>query len=263
MKDFTHDIYKELLETLKEINYQFITVEEYFTSNYDESKPFIMMRHDVDRHPNRSLEMAKLEKSLGLKCTYYFRTIPQTLKPETIKAIADLGHEIGYHYESLAETNGNYEKALEDFKSNLSILNELYPIKNIAMHGRPTSKWDSRLLWEKYDYKEYGILSEPYFDIDFNKIFYTTDAGRSWNNEAINLRDRVDTKFNFSFVHTSEIINAIKQGDLPSKIMINIHPEHWAKNNLEWYKVLTIRKIKNFVKKIVIKNVKSRGGGGI
>ena len=252
MKDFTHNIYRELLETLKKQNYQFITVKEYFTSNYDDSKPFIMMRHDVDRYPNRSLEMAKLEKSMGVKVTYYFRTIPQTFKPNIIKAIADLGHEIGYHYESLAETNGDYKKAIKDFELNLSRLNELYPIKNIAMHGRPTSKWDSRLLWDKYDYKKYGILSEPYFDIDFNEVFYTTDAGRAWDNGEINLRDRVETKFNISFTDTKDIIKALKGNKLPNKIMINIHPEHWAKSDMEWYKIFIIRRIKNFIKKLII-----------
>jgi hypothetical protein len=252
MKDFTHKIYRELLETLINKNFQFITVEEYFTSKYD-NKLFIMMRHDVDRNPVYSLEMAKIEHELGIKATYYFRTIPQTLKPEIIKEIATLGHEIGYHYESLAQTNGDYEKALEDFKSNLSILNKLYPIKSIAMHGRPTSKWDSRLLWDKYDYKKYGILSEPYFDIDFYKVFYITDAGRAWDNKSINLRDRVDTEFEFSFTHTAEIIKNLKKDTLPNKIMINIHPEHWAKTNREWYKIFIVRKVKNFIKKIILK----------
>ncbi len=252
MKDFTHNTYKELLETLKKQNYQFITVEEYFTSTYNDSKPFIIMRHDVDRRPNSSLEMAKLEKSMGIKATYYFRIIYQTFKPNIIKEIINLGHEIGYHYESLAETNGDYEKAIKDFELNLDRLNKFYLIKNIAMHGRPTSKWDSRLLWNKYDYKKYGILSEPYFDIDFNEVFYTTDAGRAWDNEAINLRDKVDTKFDFSFTHTNDIIKALKNKELPNKIMINIHPEHWAKTNIEWYKIFIVRKMKNFIKKLII-----------
>jgi len=149
--------------------------------------------------------------------------------------------------------DGDYKKALEDFENNLFILNRLYPIKNIAMHGRPTSKWDSRLLWEKYDYKKYGILSEPYFDIDFKEILYITDASRAWNNGDINLRDRVDTSFNFSFNHTEDIINQLNDKQLPQKIMINIHPEHWAGSSSEWYRILIIRKVKNFVKKIVIK----------
>jgi len=75
----------------------------------------------------------------------------------------------------------------------------------------------------------------------------------NWDNETINLRDRVDTEFNFVFKHTEEIIEALKNDKLPSKIMINIHPEHWADNNIEWYKIMLIRKVKNFVKKMVIK----------
>ena len=251
MKDFTHKRYKELLEVLIEKNYQFITVEEYFSSNYIENKPLILMRHDVDRRINSSLEMAKIEYQLGLKSTYYFR-VPYTYKPKSIKEIASLGHEVGYHYESFSETNGNYEKAIENFKNNLFKLNKLYPIKSIAMHGRPTSKWDSRLLWDKYDYREFGILSEPYFDIDFNEIFYTTDAGRAWNNANINLRDKVDSKFEFKFFNTIDIIESLRAERLPSKIMLNIHPEHWAKTKQEWYKIFIIRKIKNFIKKIII-----------
>jgi hypothetical protein len=41
--------------------------------------------------------MAKLEAALGIKATYYFRTIPKTFKPEIIKEIVDIGHELGYH----------------------------------------------------------------------------------------------------------------------------------------------------------------------
>jgi hypothetical protein len=253
MRDFTHKIYKKLLIKLKSEEYQFITMEEYFNSSYNSSKPFIIMRHDVDRRPNSSLKMAKLENSMGIKATYYFRTIPTILKADIISEIATLGHEIGYHYESLAETNGHYEKAIVDFEKNLFSLNRFYPIKSISMHGRPTSKWDSRLLWERYNYKRYGILSEPYFDIDFQKILYITDASRAWNNDSINLRDKVKSNFNFIFNHTENIISNIDRGKVPNKIMINIHPEHWADGLFEWYKIWLIRKIRNFVKKILIR----------
>ncbi len=256
MKDFTHVIYQKLLKTLQEKGYQFITVDDYFAKRYKTSKSLIMMRHDVDRYPKRSLAMAKLEHTLGVKATYYFRTIPATFKEDIIKEIASLGHEIAYHYESLAQTNGDYEAALEDFKSNLERLRRFYPIRNIAMHGRPTSKWDSRLLWNRYDYKEYGIVSEPYFDIDFNEVFYATDAGRAWGNDKINLRDRVDTDFDFKFSHTNELIELIKNDELPQKIMINIHPEHWSQNEFEWWQIFIIRKLKNFIKaKIIRRNM--------
>ena len=250
MKDFNQTIYKQLLQILMSKNYSFQTMQMFI---HTPDKRCNIIRHDVDRKPQNSLRMAKLENELGVKATYYFRIIPKTFKPDIIKKIAELGHEIGYHYECLVETNGNYKKAIADFENNLAKLREIYPVKNIAMHGRPTSKWDNRLLWKKYDYKNYGILSEPYFDIDFNEVLYITDAGRSWNNKGINLRDKVKSKYNYSFNQTEDIIQAIDQNKLPNKIMFNIHPEHWADSNMEWWKIWIIRKIKNNIKKVIIK----------
>ncbi len=255
-RDFTHSIYKELLLAFKEAKYNFVTVDDYFKKDID--RPLIILRHDVDRYPNRSLQMATLEYNLGIKATYYFRTIPSTFKPNIIKKIANMGHEIGYHYESLAQTNGDYKKAIEDFEFNLKRLREIADIKNIAMHGRPTSKWDSRWLWREYDYKEFNIVSEPYFDIDFNRVFYATDAGRAWGDEGINLRDRVDSTFNINIKHTQDLINALKNSSLPNEIMLNIHPEHWAKNLIEWYQIYLIRSIKNRIKRVLLKRDKLR-----
>lgn len=252
MKDFKLKIYKKLLRILVSKKYIFQTMQMFIQAPLEKC---VILRHDVDRKPKNSLRMAKLEKELGIKAIYYFRTIPKTLKPDIIREIADLGHEIGYHYECLAETKGNYEKAIVDFKTNLDKLREIHPVKNIAMHGRPTSKWDSRLLWNKYDYNKFEISSEPYFDLDFNEVFYITDAGRSWDNTNFNLRDRVESKFNFSFYTSEDIISALDNQELPNKIMINIHPEHWADSSLEWWKIWIVRKIKNSIKRVIIKRI--------
>ena len=253
MRDFTFDIYKKMLEEFLYCGYEFITVEEYFTEDIDPERKYILMRHDVDRKPLNSLAMAKLERELGVRVTYYFRTIKQTFKPEIIADIASMGHEIAYHYESLAEAGGDYEKAIKDFEDNLSKLRKIYPIKNIAMHGRPTSKWDSRKLWEKYDYRKFGLLSEPYFDIDFSQVLYITDASRSWDNSSFNLRDKVDSSFNFKFFHTEDIIKSLKFNKFPNLIMFNIHPEHWSNSSFEWYKTYTVRKVKNYCKRVIIR----------
>jgi len=57
----------------------------------------------VDRKPENALKTARLEDEMGIKATYFFRTIPHTFKPEIIKEIAGMGHGIGYHYENLSE----------------------------------------------------------------------------------------------------------------------------------------------------------------
>ena len=43
------------------------------------------------------------------------------------------------------------------------------------MHGSPLSRWDNRKLWEKYNYREAGIIGEPYFDVDYTDIFFGDD----------------------------------------------------------------------------------------
>jgi hypothetical protein len=253
MSDFNLNIYKRLIQSLESKEYIFQTMQMSIDNPLEKC---IVLRHDVDRKPDNSLRMAKLENKFGIKATYYFRTILQTFKPEIIREISKLGHEIGYHYESLAETNGNYELAIKDFETNLEKLREIVQIKNIAMHGRPTSKWDSRKLWEKYDYKSYEIVSEPYFDISFNEVQYITDAGRTWDNARVNLRDKVDSPFNNNFKHTEDILKALNMNKLSNQIMFNIHPEHWADSAVEWWKIWLIRKVKNKIKKIVVRKAK-------
>ena len=60
------------------------------------------------------------------------------------------------------------------------------------MHGSPLSKWDNRDLWKRYDYRDFGIIAEPYFDVDFNEVLYLTDTGRRWNNSKASVRDKVE-----------------------------------------------------------------------
>jgi hypothetical protein len=47
-------------------------------------------------------------------------------------------------------------------------------------------------LWKRYNYRDFGIIAEPYFDIDCDEVFYITDTGRSWNNSTASVRDKVN-----------------------------------------------------------------------
>ena len=98
--DFTLSSYKQLISAVQAQSFFFQTFEE-FIQNPKEK--VLILRHDVDRLPGNSLKTARMENRLGIRASYYFRTIPQTFKTEIIKEIAGLGHEIGYHYENLSE----------------------------------------------------------------------------------------------------------------------------------------------------------------
>ncbi|MBT3168526.1 MAG: hypothetical protein HN952_02975 [Candidatus Cloacimonetes bacterium] len=268
MKDFTFHIYEKLLTSFLQNHYEFHTLEKFHNHQITKSlNQQIVMRHDVDRKPQNALQMAKLENKLGIRATYYFRIVKASFDEKIIQEIALMGHEIGYHYENLSiaqiltkKTKPHkeelFEIAIKDFEENLRIFRQIYPVKTICMHGRPLSKWDNRELWKKYNYHDFGVTCEPYFDFDFNEVFYVTDASRCWNNETVNRRDKVETKFKFKVESTNDLIELLDKKELPKKMIINIHPEHWAENNIEWFKIWIIRKLKNFIKKKVIRGKK-------
>ena len=121
------------------------------------------------------------------------------------------------------------------------------------MHGSPLSKWDNRLIWNKYDYCNYSIIGEPYFDIDFNKVLYLTDTGRRWNGANVSIRDKVSSKFSYNFKTTFEIISALKRNKLPHKIMLNIHPHRWTDSFQQWLIEFLGQNAKNVVKRFLIR----------
>lgn len=145
-------------------------------------------------------------------------------------------------------TNSLFAAGIEDFERNLIKLRKMVPIETISMHGSPMSEIDNRLLWLKYDYRDYGIKFEPYFDLDFDEFYYITDASRRWNDTIANKRDNVKSKYNISLDSVSEITRLAKSNTLPDKIMINIHPHNWSGNYPDWLRTKLGQGLKNIIK---------------
>ena len=189
--DFTLKKYAELLHVLDDYGYQFVTFEQYCTEKESMRDRFVILRHDVDLKPENALAVARLEHVMDIQASYYFRVVEQSNKPEIIKAIAGLGHEIGYHYEDVALCQGDTGKAFAHFEKQLDYFRGFYPVKTICMHGAPRSKFDNKDLWKSYDYHDFGIVGEPYFDVDYSKVFYLTDTGRRWDGFNVSVRDKI------------------------------------------------------------------------
>lgn len=255
--DFTLKIYRKLLSELLQKGYVFFTFEQYCSIPVsDLPKRFIILRHDVDDKVKNSVATAQIEHELGIRASYYFRVVKQSNQPAMIRAIAVLGHEIGYHYEDMSIARGDAQKAIAHFAEALAYFREYYPVRTICMHGAPTSKWDSKALWEGYDYRDYGIVGEPYFDVDFSRVFYLTDTGRRWDGYKVSVRDKVPvyqdewTAKSWVYHHTRDIINAVKNNTLPACIMITTHPQRWTNNILFWLKECIMQCLKNIVKRL-------------
>jgi hypothetical protein len=253
--DFKIEQYKKILQALQQRGFFFQTFTEFLN---DSKQKTIILRYDVDLLPKNSLYFAKIQAEMGIKSSYYFRAVPESWDEKIIKEIANLGHEIGYHYECLTTTDGDIEKGIKDFENNLNALRKLAPVSTICMHGSPRSPYDSKDLWKKYNYKDYGIIGEPYFDIDFSKVFYLTDTGRRWDGWKTSVRDKVPQqekwiKEGLVFRSTSDIINAANKGILPDKIMMTFHPQRWHDSSLPWIRELILQNVKNVVKSMLVK----------
>lgn len=247
--DFTIEKYIRLLENLKAKGYEFITVSQYAQQKHLQlPRKFVILRHDVDKRPNHSLRFAKIQTENGIRGTYYFRAIEKlSWVPEIVSEIHSLNHETGYHYENLSICKGDMRKAIADFIFNLDKMRKLVPVQTICMHGSPMSRFDNRDLWKDFSYKEFEIICEPYFDVDFDKVFYLTDTGRRWNGERFSVRDKIanqETKYR----STGDIIKSLDENSFPDCVMMTFHPQRWNDSAVLWLKELLWQNTKNLIK---------------
>lgn len=252
VRDFSLDAYRPLLRAITAGGYRYITFREYCTGETKGGKQ-VILRHDVDRRPGNALRMAKAEAVHGIQATYFFRIVRSTFDKDVIRGVADLGHEVGYHYEDLSLARGDQARAIRLFEEHLNWFEDLAPVSTICMHGSPLSPWDNRALWKHYNYEDYGLLGEPYLVMDFNKWFYLTDTGMYWNRSDVSVRDKVSSSCELDFASTDAVARTFRRGGMPDHVMINTHPHRWNDNLLIWSADAALQQIKNQVKKLIIR----------
>lgn len=255
MRDFTLTAYRQLLDAFVEAGYAFQTFSDYLRQPQHK---VILLRHDVDARKLHSLRFAQIQHEKGIVGSYYFRMVPQSYDEGVIRAIYDLGHEVGYHYEDMDFAKGDPHRAIQLFEQHLERLRRIVPVSTICMHGSPRSPYDNRDVWKHYQYQDYGIAGEPYFDIDFCQVLYLTDTGRRWDGRSVSVRDKVDDHFGLTFRTTFDIVAAVRRGQFPQRAMLNFHPQRWTDNRLLWLADKYQQYAKNMVKYWLIQRRNAR-----
>ena len=248
--DFTLETYRNLIICLQANSY---TIQNFQQFLQQPEQKVAILRHDIDKLPANALKMAAIEHELAVSASYFFRVVPSVWDKAVMEKIVNLGHELGYHYEDLVLAKGDTENAIRHFEKQLAIFRQIYPVKTICMHGSPLSRYDNRELWKNYNYRDYGIIGEPYFDVDCKMVFYITDTGRKWNNAAASIRDRVASGFDIPIRSTAHLADLAGKGALPDQVMINAHPQRWFDFGMGWIKELVGQNAKNIVKSALIK----------
>jgi hypothetical protein len=234
-RDFTFDIYEKLLHAGHRAGYEHITMQEYLAGE-ELPEQFIIHRHDVDRKPENSLAMARLEADHGISTTYYFRTINKTFKPEIISEIESLGHEIGYHYEDMDRASGDVDEAHRSFSQELARVRQHATVDTVCMHGNPLTAYDNRDMWDgSVDFESYGLLGEAYLSTDFVDVTYFSDTGRTWQDGGLKIKDHTvgDATKETTADSTMELISLIEIEGFDRACLLS-HPNRWANSPGEY-----------------------------
>jgi hypothetical protein len=247
MMDFTLKIYRELLVELKNRGYEFQTFRDFLKQPH---LKVIMLRHDVDARNMHSLAFAEIQHEMGIQGTYYFRMVEGSFDKSIIRRMESLGHEIGYHYEDMDLAKGDPKLALEYFQQHINQLREVAQVNTLCMHGSPQSKYDNKEIWKHYRYQDYGFVGEPYFDLNFNEVFYLTDTGMMWDGFKVSVRDKVNAQCHWPVYHsTFDILVALRTEKFPEQVMFNFHPQRWTDNKKLWISEWIKQSVKNRVKR--------------
>lgn len=192
--------------------------------------PAVLLRFDIDYREPHALQLARVAARWGLHGSFYFRHHRDGFALDTMRAVACLGHEVGYHFETLDLCRGDFEQAEALFISHIADLRAAgFEIRTAAAHGAlptaPTYQNNLDLLARKPELLEQvGLLGETTLSIDFGHVVYISDAlwrWRQYDHYSPGSRHSHPTCLR-------EIVTALEQAD--RALYLNFHPHQWFPN---------------------------------
>lgn len=216
--------YQRLLIKSLDEGYIFYTVEEYWEKrNIDIAPKYIVMRHDVDYDPVTAAAFAIIESNLQIKTTYYFRW--STADKTIVRFLSGLQHEIGLHFETIADYAKKHNMAFKDQVNNPQVLDECRnffkseikdfenffgDISSVASHGdrwNIVNHYSNAELLRNQDLNEYSIKVCASFLEGYRAFFdlFIADSGGIWAPEN----------------YEQALQNS------PNRLYILVHPDWW------------------------------------
>jgi hypothetical protein len=233
-RDFTLAKYAELCRTLVEAGYRPLTISAYVErKGVGLPASFVLLRHDVETSVRQAVRLAEVEAEHGFAGTYFLRPRGRAVPAGEVARLRALGHEIGYHYDTLARARGDVPRALRLFALDLEELRRHGPVRLASMHGSPLFPWDNRDLWRAARPADFGIDGEVYADIDYADVRYFSDTGRTWHPTRHNLRDHVAVAPECAVDTTDELMALLRSRRFP-RVCLLAHPDRWSASVTAW-----------------------------
>jgi hypothetical protein len=183
--------------------------------NVPRGKPYLILRHDVDHSLELALAMAREEEKLGVRASYFVLVTAgsyNVLAPDsqrTVRAIADMGHEVGLHY-AISDYLEREGDGLACFKQDMEIVGRIT--------GQPA------LSASAHDAVNAGLLNVGSlarfhaYDPQFTQtIPYVSDSNQAWRQW-----------------HPLDLIQELRS------FQLLLHPLWWVLDGRDWEQKLRI-----------------------
>jgi hypothetical protein len=218
--DLTTQGYADILDVLLKHGFIAYTLSDYL-SNDQPTTRFVLLRHDADFDARKAIPLAALEAERGLRATYYFRGPHhrRSFNIEIMQQIAAMGHEIGYHYETLDSCEGNFEEAIRLFEAQLQAFRDAgFNIDTVSAHGNPRVK--------KNNYKtNEDLIHHDLMLCRRNKLL--GDAG--YPRASSDLIYISDVGVRFRGIGTARHLRELLSKDSLKRLYLLTHPDYWSR----------------------------------
>jgi hypothetical protein len=212
--------YRELLAAFLESGHRIVTVEE--AARGPISGPFLVLRHDVEWSAARARDIAAVEQGLGVRSTLYFRHDTKARDVDVMLDLQEQGFDVGYHYNTLDRSGGDFDLARRLFEAELSELRGAgIAITSATPHGDPGIRrtgYDTNgdLVRRFPDLlRAQGLLAIGRFGTRFplqGPLLHVSDANMRWN------RGEITWPFFFRIARERSV----------PRIFLLVHADYWS-----------------------------------
>jgi hypothetical protein len=179
---FSFELYEETLLKAIALGYEFPTVSQ-LKNGFSAFPRFLLLRHDIDSSPHYALQMARLERRLGVQSSFYILMHSLLYNPaapphwDALREIVDMGFEVGLHYDTEFFEQRNLDPlqgVLRDVAALEAILHA--QIRSVSQH-RPASNTFLKGLNEFYvDAYNHDLV---------HNVTYVSDSGFKWRGKSL------------------------------------------------------------------------------
>lgn len=177
---FTYESYKRMIELLRTHEYEFAGYHD-----YEGNEKCVILRHDIDNSIEKAVRLAEIENEIGVRSTYFvlltsdFYNVASAKSLAGLHRIADLGHEIGLHFDEMAYPEEKCSDVPGLIRHEADILGEILGmnISSVSMH-RPSKATLAA------DYKIPGLVNS-YGQTFFHDFKYLSDSRRRWREPVL------------------------------------------------------------------------------